>query len=111
MNEEISTVIEASPLPDFVETKYVKDLTYRALTYIEAGFPIHLRGASGTGKTTLAMHIASKIGRPIVMIHGDAEYKTSDLVGGEYGYHSRRVVDRFQSRVLKGGGRFCQALG
>lgn len=101
MNEDISTVIEASPLPDFVETKYVKDLTYRALTYIEAGFPIHLRGASGTGKTTLAMHIASKIGRPIVMIHGDAEYKTSDLVGGEYGYHSRRVVDRFQSRVLK----------
>jgi gas vesicle protein GvpN len=101
MNEDISTVIEASPLPDFVETKYVKDLTYRALTYIEAGFPIHLRGASGTGKTTLAMHIASKIGRPIVMIHGDSEYKTSDLVGGEFGYHSRRVVDRFQSRVLK----------
>lgn len=101
MNEDISTVIEASPLPDFVETKYVKDLTYRALTYIEAGFPIHLRGASGTGKTTLAMHIASKIGRPIVMLHGDAEYKTSDLVGGEFGYHSRRVVDRFQSRVLK----------
>jgi len=101
MNEDTSTVIEASPLPDFVETKYVKDLTYRALTYIEAGFPIHLRGASGTGKTTLAMHIASKIGRPIVMIHGDSEYKTSDLVGGEFGYHSRRVVDRFQSRVLK----------
>jgi gas vesicle protein GvpN len=83
------------------DTKYVKALTYRALTYIEAGFPIHLRGASGTGKTTLAMHIASKIGRPIVMIHGDSEYKTSDLVGGEFGYHSRRVVDRFQSRVLK----------
>jgi gas vesicle protein GvpN len=101
MNEDISTVIEAKPMADFVETKQVKELTYRALTYIEAGFPIHLRGASGTGKTTLAMHIAGKIGRPIVMVHGDAEYKTSDLVGGEYGFHSRRVVDRFQSRVTK----------
>jgi nitric oxide reductase NorQ protein len=99
--DDIRTVIEAKPMADFVETSYVKELTYRAMTYIEAGFPVHLRGASGTGKTTLAMHIASRIGRPIVMLHGDSEYKTSDLVGGEYGFHSRKVVDRFQSRVLK----------
>ncbi|MDX2127942.1 MAG: gas vesicle protein GvpN [Chloroherpetonaceae bacterium] len=100
MNEDIRT-IEAKPLPDFVETKYVKEVTYRAMTYIEAGFPIHLRGASGTGKTTLAMHLASKLGRPIMMMHGDSEYKTTDLIGGDFGYHSRKVVDRFQSRVLK----------
>lgn len=99
--DDIRTVIEAKPMADFVETPYVKALTYRAMTYIEAGFPVHLRGASGTGKTTLAMHIASRIGRPIVMLHGDSEYKTSDLVGGEFGFHSRKVVDRFQSRVLK----------
>ncbi len=99
--DDIRTVIEAKPMADFVETPYVKELTYRAMTYIEAGFPVHLRGASGTGKTTLAMHIASRIGRPIVMLHGDSEYKTSDLVGGEFGFHSRKVVDRFQSRVLK----------
>ncbi|MBC8044374.1 MAG: gas vesicle protein GvpN [Rhizobacter sp.] len=101
MNDAVGTVIEATPMAGFVETKYVKDITQRALTYIEAGFPVHLRGASGTGKTTMAMHIASKIGRPMVMLHGDAEYKTSDLVGGEYGYRTRRVVDRYQSRVLK----------
>ncbi|MCS6990066.1 MAG: gas vesicle protein GvpN [Chloroherpetonaceae bacterium] len=99
--DDARTVIEAKPMADFVETPYVRDITYRALTYIEAGFPVHFRGASGTGKTTLAMHVASKIGRPIVMLHGDSEYKTSDLVGGEYGFHSRKVVDRFQSRVLK----------
>jgi nitric oxide reductase NorQ protein len=99
--DDINTVIEAKPQSDFVETKYVRDITYRAMTYIEAGFPVHLRGPSGTGKTTLAMHIAGKIGRPIVMMHGDSEYKTSDLVGGEFGFHSKRVVDRFQSRVLK----------
>jgi len=37
----------------------------------------------------------------VVMIHGDEEFTTSDLVGGEHGYRSRRVVDRFVSRVLK----------
>jgi len=99
--EEMTTVLEPTPLPDFVETKQVKDITNRALAYIKAGFPIHFRGASGTGKTTLAMHIASKIQRPVVMIHGDEEFSTSDLVGGEYGYRFRKVVDRFVSRVLK----------
>jgi len=101
MIDEMTTVLEPSPLPDFVETKHIKDITNRTLAYIKAGFPVHYRGVSGTGKTTLAMHIASKIGRPVVMIHGDAEFTTSDLVGGEHGYRFRRVVDRFVSRVLK----------
>jgi len=101
MIDEMTTVLEPSPLQDFVETKYVKELTKRALSYIKAGFPVHFRGISGSGKTTLAMHIASKIARPVVMIHGDEEFTTSDLVGGEYGYRIRKVVDRFISRVLK----------
>ncbi|OIN96258.1 gas vesicle protein GvpN [Candidatus Desantisbacteria bacterium CG1_02_38_46] len=101
MIDEMTTVLEPSPLPDFVETKYIKEITNRALSYIKAGFPVHFRGVSGTGKTTLAMHIASKIKRPVVMIHGDEEFTTSDLVGGEYGYRIRKVVDRFVSRVLK----------
>jgi nitric oxide reductase NorQ protein len=101
MIDEMTTVLEPSPLPDFVETNYVKDLTNRALCYIGAGFPVHLRGPSGTGKTTLAMHLASKLARPVVMIHGDEEFTTSDLIGGEHGYRIRKVVDRFISRVLK----------
>jgi nitric oxide reductase NorQ protein len=47
------------------------------------------------------MHVASKLGRPVVMIHGDEEFTTSDLVGGEHGYRFKKVVDRFVSRVLK----------
>jgi len=101
MIDEMTTVLEPRPLPDFVETKYVKDITNRCISYIKAGFPVHLRGPSGTGKTTLAMHVATKIGRPVVMIHGDEEFTTTDLVGGEYGYRFRKVVDRFVSRVLK----------
>ena len=101
MIDEMTTVLEPNPLPDFVYTRYVRDITDRALCYIEAGFPVHLRGPSGTGKTTLAMHLAGRIGRPVVLIHGDEEFTTSDLVGGEHGYRVRRVVDRFISRVLK----------
>ena len=99
--DEMTTVLEPRPLPNFVETPFVKDITERSLAYIAAGFPLHLRGISGTGKTTMAMHVASKIGRPVVMIHGDEEFSTSDLVGGEYGYRIRKVVDNFIHSVLK----------
>ena len=96
-----TTVLEPSSQPNFVETPYVKDITERSLAYINAGFPIHFRGISGTGKTTLAMHVAAMIGRPVVMLHGDEEFSTSDLVGGESGFRSRKVVDNYIHTVLK----------
>ena len=101
MTNEMTTVLEPSPQSDFVETKQIKDISQRALSYIKAGFPVHFRGISGSGKTTLAMHIAGKLQRPVVMVHGDEGFTTADLVGGEYGYRIKKVVDRFVSRVLK----------
>ncbi|MBI2871833.1 MAG: gas vesicle protein GvpN [Chloroflexi bacterium] len=95
------TLLEPRALPNFVETPFVQGIVERALTYVAAGFPIHFRGASGTGKTTLAMHVAAKLGRPVVMIHGDEEFSTSDLVGGKHGYRMRRVIDNFIHSVLK----------
>ena len=99
--DELTTVLEPRPLSNFVETPQVEAITERAVAYVSAGFPIHFRGVSGTGKTTLDMHVASKIGRPVVMIHGDEEFSSSDLVGGEYGYRIRKVVDNFIHSVLK----------
>ena len=101
MIDEITTVLEPSPLSGFVETAYIKGLTRRAMSYLKAGFPVHFRGASGTGKTTLAMHVSRQIGRPVVIMHGDEQFTTADLVGGEHGYHFRRLVDNFISRVKK----------
>lgn len=100
-NNETNTVLEPRQMSNFIETEYVKDITNRGLIYIKAGFPVHFRGPSGTGKTSVAMHLASKIGRPVVIIHGDAEYKTSDLVGGESGYRFRKLDDKFIHTVHK----------
>lgn len=99
--DEEQAIIEPRPVAGFVETPYIKGLVRRALNYMKAGFPVHLRGLSGTGKTTLALHLANKIGRPTVLIHGDAEYSTSDLIGGEHGYRYRKLRDNFISSVLK----------
>ncbi|MBU0490188.1 MAG: gas vesicle protein GvpN [Bacteroidetes bacterium] len=101
MIRDTTTLIEPTPQEGFVETRFIQDITNRAMSYMGAGFPVHFRGRAGTGKTTLAMHIASKIGRPVVLIHGDEEFTTADLVGGEYGYRIRKVVDNFIHSVLK----------
>jgi nitric oxide reductase NorQ protein len=98
---QMMTVLEPRPQQGFVETDYVRNIMARAYSYMEAGFPVHFRGGSGTGKTTLAMHLANIVARPVVLIHGDEEFTTSHLVGGEYGYRLRKVVDNFIHSVLK----------
>lgn len=87
--------------PDFVDTERVRSLTNRALTYIRAGYPVHFRGPCGTGKTTLALHIACVIGRPIVLIYGDDEFGSSELIGGRNGFKRKRMVDNFIHSVYK----------
>ncbi len=99
--EEEQAIIEPQSMPDFVETPLIKRLTSRALNYLKMGLPVHFRGPTGTGKTTLALHVASKLKRQAVLIHGDDEYKTSDLVGGEHGYRYRYLKDNFIASVLK----------
>jgi nitric oxide reductase NorQ protein len=98
---DLVTVINPKPHDGFVESEYVKNITGRGLRYLKKGFPIHLSGPTGCGKTTLALHIAFLLGRPVVLINGDEEFTTSSLVGGEFGYRKKKVVDRFVSRVYK----------
>ena len=86
---------------DFVEAPYIRDLTNRAVDYITAGFPVHFSGPTGVGKTTLALHVADQLGRPAVLICGDHEFGTSDLVGGLHGYRKTYLRDNFIRSVLK----------
>ena len=97
----IPVVLSVRPRPDFVETPAVRDLLGRALSYVEAGFPVHFRGPAGTGKTTLALHLAAQLGRPVVLISGDEEVSSQDLIGNQQGYRYRRVVDNFIHSVQK----------
>lgn len=95
------SAFDLSPTEGFVETPKVKEIVDRALMYLRLGFAVHFSGPTGTGKTTLAMHLAYRYSQPVMLIFGDEEYTTSDLVGAEHGYHYRRVVDRFIHSVLK----------
>ena len=92
----------APELPaEFVLTPYLDHIAQRALNYLNAGLPVHFRGPAGTGKSTLAMYIASKISRPVILIYGNDDYTPSDLVGGLRGYKTTRVEDNFIQSVLK----------
>lgn len=58
--------VVAAPPSDFVETPSVKDLVDRTLAYIKDGLHVHLCGPAGSGKTTLALHVAQLLsGSPI----------------------------------------------
>ncbi len=96
----MATVIQARPR-QFVNTPAVERLAKRALRYLNSGFSIHLRGPAGTGKTTLALHLADLVGRPMMIIFGDHELKSSDLIGNKNGYTRRKVVDNFIHSVVK----------
>ena len=96
----------------FVATPHIQALADRALAYLEVGYAVHFAGAAGTGKTTLAFHVASKLGRPVTLIHGDDEFGSSDLVGKDAGYrkskadrqlHPFRVEDRREHEHPVGG--------
>ncbi|MEL6740127.1 MAG: gas vesicle protein GvpN [Planctomycetota bacterium] len=85
----------------FVETDGVRTLARRAGAYLDAGYPVHLAGPAGTGKTTLAFHIAAQRDRPVSIIHGNDALRGSDLAGRQGGYRKSRVVDNYISSVLK----------
>lgn len=97
--EDDFVVPEASD--HFVQTAYVKDIMERAMIYLDAGYPVHFAGPSGTGKTTLAFHLATKWGRPVTLLQGNEEFVTSDLTGKDIGYRKSSLVDNYIHSVLK----------
>jgi len=100
-NLDLVSVIKPKPEADFIESPYISNIIEKAIRYIKAGIPVHLSGPTGCGKTTLALHTAHKLGKPVILINGDEEFSTSSLVGGEFGYRKKKVVDKFVSRVYK----------
>lgn len=96
----MTTVLHARPR-GFVSTPAIERIIARALRYLQSGFPVHLRGPAGTGKTTLALHLADLLSRPIMLLFGDDEFKSTDLIGNQSGYTRKKVVDNFIHSVVK----------
>jgi len=101
MEGQVLTALKPRPRDGFVNTGRVEEITARARCYLSVGYPVHFSGAAGTGKTSLALHLAASLGRPVILIHGDDEFGSSDLIGGNNGYHRSRIVDNFIHSVLK----------
>jgi nitric oxide reductase NorQ protein len=92
-----------TPKPDrtFVQTEDVKKIINRSLNYLRSGFPVHFRGPTGVGKTTLALHVAHRLKQSVVLIHGDDHFTTADLTGGKHGFSHKKIVDEFVRGVSK----------
>ena len=93
--------ITLGPSQAFVTSPAVQAIAERALAYLDAGYAVHFSGPAGTGKTTLAFHVAAQLARPAILLHGDHEFGSSDLIGRESGYRRSRVVDNYISSVFK----------
>jgi gas vesicle protein GvpN len=84
----------------FVETESVRRLKDRVKLWINAGYPPHIVGATGCGKTTLAMQVAKELERPTLWINGDEQMTTADLIGGYSEMEAESVRDKYVHNVM-----------
>lgn len=96
-----SESVAPEPSPGFVTSPRIESITRRALLYLNSGYPVHFSGPTGTGKTTLAFHVAAQLSRPVTLIHGDDEFGSADLVGHSSGFRRAKLVDNFIHSVVK----------
>ncbi|OXS60770.1 gas vesicle protein GvpN [Bacillus sp. AFS015802] len=84
-----------------IQDDETKELLSRSLQYLKAGYPVHFTGPSGAGKTSLALALAKKRKRPVMLMHGNHELNNKDLIGDFTGYTSKKVVDQYVRSVYK----------
>jgi len=85
----------------FVNAPDVKNVGDRVKLWLNTGYPIHLIGPTGCGKTSLAMHVASELGQPVVWINGDETITTTELIGGYSQMQQQSMSDKFVHNVFK----------
>ncbi|WP_058306418.1 gas vesicle protein GvpN [Gracilibacillus massiliensis] len=85
----------------FIQDEFTKSLLSRSLKYVKTGYPVHFIGPSGSGKTSIAIALANKLKRPVMLMHGNHELDNKDLIGSFSGYTSSKVVDQYVRSVYK----------
>jgi gas vesicle protein GvpN len=85
----------------YVETEEVKKVKEKVKLWLNAGYPVHIIGPTGCGKSTLARRVAEELGKPTVWVNGDETMTTADLVGGYSKVETESLRDRFIHTVLK----------
>ncbi|SHN23296.1 gas vesicle protein GvpN [Gracilibacillus kekensis] len=85
----------------FIQDELTKSLLSRSLRYVKTGYPVHFTGPSGSGKTSIAIALANKLKRPVMVMHGNHELDNKDLIGSFSGYTSSKVVDQYVRSVYK----------
>jgi len=101
---ERKTVEAAYLVPEvdnFVEASEIKKIMLRIKLWLESGYPVHLVGPTGCGKSSLAMYVAKKMSRPVVWINGDESITTTDLVGGYSQVETETLRDKYVHNVFK----------
>ncbi len=91
----------APEIDHFVEAHDVKNVEKRIKLWLNTGYPVHLIGPTGCGKTSLAMHVANELGRPVVWINGDESITTTDLIGGYSQIEQESLRDKYVHNVFK----------
>lgn len=89
-----------APRPSF-ENAEISAILKRAIFYARAGVSVHFRGGAGLGKTSLALAMADKLGRPVAFMAGNDWLDVEDMIGKEVGHSTSSVVDRYIQRVRR----------
>ncbi|MEW6070787.1 MAG: gas vesicle protein GvpN [Candidatus Thermoplasmatota archaeon] len=101
VREAIEATYLVPEVENFVETKQVKEIEDRVKLWLNIGYPVHIIGPTGCGKTTIAMKVAKDLERPVVWINGDETVTTTDLIGGYSQVEAESLRDRFIHNVFK----------
>lgn len=99
--ETIDVTYLVPEVDHFVDSLEIKKLGGRIKLWLATGYPVHLIGPTGCGKTSLAMHTARELGRPVVWINGDESVTTTDLIGGYSQIEQESLRDKYIHNVFK----------